>query len=111
MLYDKEEMLRICEKYGIETVEKEGAPLYMGKEMDDNFSFEQMMREPCLTVDENIVLSSEIVSFTVPVYYNTNKQYNVYKAEETKKLNYASEENNYSVESTIPCDSENKFAA
>ena len=23
MLYDKEEMLRICEKYGIETVEKE----------------------------------------------------------------------------------------
>ena len=41
-----EEVLRICKKYGIETVEKEGYPIYMGKEMDENFSFSEMMCQP-----------------------------------------------------------------
>ena len=43
---NEDEVKRICEKYGIETVEKEGYPIYMGKEMDENFSFSEMMRQP-----------------------------------------------------------------
>ena len=46
MLYDEEEVLRICKKYGIETVEKEGYPLYQGIEMDENFSIAEIMNEP-----------------------------------------------------------------
>lgn len=45
MLYNEDEVKRICAKYGIETVEKEGYPLYMEKEMDENFSFAEMMRQ------------------------------------------------------------------
>lgn len=36
-LYNKEEMLHVCNKYGIETVKKVGAPLYQGKEMAGDF--------------------------------------------------------------------------
>lgn len=46
MLYDEKQMLEICKKYDIETVEKEGYPSYQGKEMDENFSFSEMMHEP-----------------------------------------------------------------
>lgn len=45
MLYNEDEVKRTCKKYGIETVEKEGYPIYMGKEMDENFSFSEMMRQ------------------------------------------------------------------
>lgn len=51
---DGNEVKRICKKYGIETVEKEGYPIYMGKEMDENFSFSEMMHEP-------VILKSEAV--------------------------------------------------
>ena len=43
--YDPDEAKRICAKYGIETVEKYGAPIYQGEEMDD-IDFSEMMREP-----------------------------------------------------------------
>ena len=52
MLYDEKEVVQICKKYGIETVKKNGAPLYMGKEMDENFSFSEMMHLPVEFVDE-----------------------------------------------------------
>lgn len=45
MLYDEKQMLEICKKYGIETVKKNGMPLYKGKEMDENFSFSEMMHQ------------------------------------------------------------------
>ena len=45
MLFDEKQMLEICKKYGIETVEKEGYPLYQGKEMDESFSFSEMMHQ------------------------------------------------------------------
>lgn len=44
MLYDEEEVKKICEKYGIETEVTEGYPICMGKEMDENFSFSEMMQ-------------------------------------------------------------------
>lgn len=111
MLYNKEEMLRICEKYGIETIKKEGTPLYLGKEMNDDFSFEQMMREPCLFDDENIVVSSEKISFTVPVYPYNNKMYNNYHTKETQKIDYTNENNDNNIKSHIKCGNVNIFAA
>lgn len=46
MVCNEEEVLRICKKYGIETVEKEGYPIYRDKEMDENFSISDIMHEP-----------------------------------------------------------------
>lgn len=46
MLYNEKEVVEICNKYGIETVEKKGYPLYQGKEMDENFSIVDIIREP-----------------------------------------------------------------
>lgn len=33
MLYDEEEVVNICKKYGIKTIKKKGYPLYKGREM------------------------------------------------------------------------------
>ena len=52
MLYNEKEMLEICKKYGIETVRKEGYPLFQGKEMDENFSIAEIMREPVKIMEE-----------------------------------------------------------
>ena len=38
--------MEVCKKYGIETVKKNGMPLYKGKEMDENFSIAEIMHEP-----------------------------------------------------------------
>lgn len=111
MLYSKEEMLRICKKYGIETIKKEGTPLYLGKEMTDDFSFEQMMREPCLFEEEKVIISSEKVSFTVPVYSYNNKKYNDYHTKGTQKIDYKNERNDNNIESHIKCSNVNIFAA
>lgn len=52
MLYDEAEVLEICNKYGIETVEKKGYPLHQDKEMDENFSIADIMREPIPITEE-----------------------------------------------------------
>ena len=41
-MYNEEETLRICKKYNIDVVKKEGLPLYNGENMDENFSFEKI---------------------------------------------------------------------
>lgn len=63
-LYNKKEMLHVCNKYGIETVKKVGAPLYQSKEINDDFSFEKMMQEPYSLGNEDAVKSSEKSFFT-----------------------------------------------
>lgn len=47
MLFNEQEIIEICNKYGIEVVKKSGFPLYMGEEMDENFSVEEMMKDSC----------------------------------------------------------------
>ena len=49
--YDPEEVRRICAKYGIETVEKYGAPIYQDEEMD-SIDFCAMMQEPIMECEE-----------------------------------------------------------
>lgn len=60
MLFDEKQVLEICKKYGIETVRKEGYPLYMGKEMDENFSIAEIMREPVTIMEDDKNMSKEI---------------------------------------------------
>ena len=45
MLYNEEEVVRICKKHGIKMVEKEGCPLFTGEEMDENFPISQIFDE------------------------------------------------------------------
>lgn len=52
MLFDEKQVIEICNKYGIETVEKKGYPLYQGKEMDESFSIAEIMREPVTIMEE-----------------------------------------------------------
>ena len=52
MLYNEKEVVEICKKYGIETVRKEGYPLFQGKEMDESFSIAESMREPVTIMEE-----------------------------------------------------------
>ena len=51
MLYDEKEVMEVCKKYGIETVKKNGMPLYKGKEMDENFSIAEIMHETVVIRD------------------------------------------------------------
>ena len=43
---------------------KVGAPLYQSKEINDDFSFEKMMQEPCSLGNEDAVKLSEKSFFT-----------------------------------------------
>lgn len=52
MLYNEEEIIRICEKYGIDMVETKGYPLYKGKEMDKDFSVRDVMNEPIQIIEQ-----------------------------------------------------------
>ena len=52
MLFDEKQVVEIWKKYGIETVRKEGYPLYQEKEMDEKFSIAEIMREPVTIVGE-----------------------------------------------------------
>lgn len=58
MLYNEEEVLQICKKYDIETVEKEEYPLYMDNEMDENFSFSKVIHQPVKFIDEEDLIFS-----------------------------------------------------
>ena len=88
-MYNEEEMLRICKKHNIDVVKKEGLPLYNGEEMNENFSFENLMHESILLFDTDIISSSECFNFSLPVYYDHSNEYNF----------------------VIPTNNENKYAA
>lgn len=47
-MYNEEEIKRICEKYDIETEIMPGYPTFMGKEMDDKFSMEEIIKHPII---------------------------------------------------------------
>ena len=52
VLYNEKEVVEICNKYGIETVENKEYPLYQGKEMDEKFSIVDIMHEPIPITEE-----------------------------------------------------------
>lgn len=52
-MYDEKLVLEICNKYGIKTEITEGYSTYLGKEMDENFSISEIMREPIEIIEDN----------------------------------------------------------
>ena len=111
MLYNEDEVKRICEKYGIETVEKEGYPIYMGEEMDENFSFSEMMRQPITFKDDIITLSSETITLSLPICVEPLFYNNCYPSEYENKISCEKECDFDKITSSIPYDNQNKFAA
>lgn len=112
MLYNEEEVLRICKKYGIETEVMEGYPTYMGKEMNENFSIEEIMREPIPFANNSIICTSGIVKLSLPVFVeNTFLPYTEHLSTGKGTLVYKKESGEEDIVSSIPYNNENKFAA
>ena len=112
MLYNEEEVIRICKKYGIETIEKEGYPIYMENEMDENFSFSEMMHQPVDYDDEDsIVVSSESITFSLPIYTEPSHYNNCYSSKCSNNIPYNKESDSRKTTSNIPYENKNKYAA
>lgn len=111
MLFNEAEMLKICEKYGIEVVEKEGYPLDMDQEMDENFSVEMIMREPI--IEKNIIISSECISLSLPIYHEDMLVVNSYYSnlECNDRIYFPKLEVDIKMSSSISYNNENKLAA
>ncbi|MDU2197562.1 MAG: hypothetical protein E7E21_03965 [Peptostreptococcaceae bacterium] len=110
-MFNEEEMLQICKKYNIEVVLKEGLPLCMGKEMDEDFSFEDLMNASTPLLEENIICSSESFNFTIPIYRDYSNEYNNYAGTSLNTLKYKNEKIDSQFNFTISTDNKNKFAA
>ena len=106
MLYNEEEVLNICKKYGIETIETEGYPIYMDEEMDENFSIADIMHEPIKTIR-----SSDLVKISMKTSKNTLSNCNFYDSETVSTIFYEKENDGDINTSTISCDNQNKYAA
>lgn len=83
----------------------------MGKEMDENFSFSEMMRQPVNYEDDNIVYSSKTVEFSLPIYIDAPSFCNCYSSIGSNDIVYKKENENVDVTSSIPCNNSNKYAA
>ena len=110
MMYNEREMINICKKYGIELVEKEGNPIYMGKEMDDDFSFSEMMKKTVQS-DDSIYAVVETIELSLPVYVDNSLSYNCCVGMLNSYLTYKSVMDVKNVESSISYDNKNKYAA
>ena len=110
-MYNEEETLRICKKYNIDVVKEEGLPLYNGENMDENFSFENLMSESIPLFGEDIISSFECFNFSLPVYYDHSNEYNDYSRTSLNNLEYKNEKDNNECNFVIPTNNENKYAA
>lgn len=110
-MFNEEEMLQICKKYNIEVVLKQGLPLYMDKEMNEDFSFEDLMNTSTPLFEENIICSSESFNFTLPIYRDHSNEYNDYTRNSLNSLKYKNEKIDNQFNFTISTDNKNKFAA
>ena len=114
MVCNEEEVLRICKKYGIETVEKEGYPIYRDKEMDENFSISDIMHEPvqCIFEDE-IISSSNTIELSLPlsIRFYPQEYCNYYPSCQRNTIVYKNDSESKNVMSNIYYDNANKFAA
>lgn len=113
MLYNEEEVKSICEKYGIEMEVMSGYPTYMGKEMDEKFPIEEIMKHP-ISMDDEISYTQEVVNFSIPFNSKIDDiMYNLYDSQLKceKKLNYKEKVMNEKIHLSISCNNKNKYAA
>lgn len=112
MLYNEEEVLRICKKYGIKAVKKSGYPIYEGKEMDENFSVEEILREPIINSGNVLVVRSKAsISMPFPIDPDAQEIWNSYPTECHTNLIYESGPRDNRLVSSISYDNQNSYAA
>lgn len=69
MIFNEKEMLEVCQKYGIDVVEKKGYPLYDGIEMDENFSMNNIMHDTYSIGIDGKTIYSETLELEMPVIF------------------------------------------
>lgn len=111
MLYNEEEVLRICKKYGIETVKRSGYPAYVDKEMDENFSVDEMLRQPVVSVDNTLISFSQATLMSPPISFDTQGSWNFYPSECSPNLIYEKGTPDIQLTSSISCNDPNSYAA
>lgn len=110
MSFVEKQILDICKRYGINVVKKKGYPLYMGKEMDENFSVEEIMRDS--DEQDEIVSSKERLELSMPVFYEEENDFNnSLLGNNNMKLNFKCEKIDDTISSKLPFNNENIFAA
>lgn len=75
-MFSEKEMLKVCRKYGIDVVEKDGYPLYNGQEMDESFSISDIMNDSCnIGINEQVIFS-EALEINVDIDFESNDYVN-----------------------------------
>ena len=72
MLFNEQEMLEVCKKYGIDVVEKDGYPLFKNEEMDDDFSMYNIMHDSCGIDIQEKTLYSKTMNLKIPIEFEGN---------------------------------------
>lgn len=107
-MFDEKEMLELCEKYGIDIVEKDGYPLLNGNELTSDFSISELFKEAhSVKVEERVLYTSLIkmsVDFSSTVFENVNKV-------SVESCSVKRDKKHALVVSTIDLENENKNAA
>lgn len=108
MLFNEKEMLELCEKHGIEIVEKEGYPLLDGAEMSSDFSISELLNESYSTVIEERTLYTNSMNMCIDCSWDVIKNVNNSNIESCNII----KDNKYSlIVSTINFNNENRSAA
>ena len=98
MLFNEKEMLKVCRKYGIDVVEKDGYPLYNGQEIDESFSIRDIMNDSCNTGINEKIIYSEVLEINVNINFESNDYANC-SSDSLDKLGIIATENNERYES------------
>ena len=72
MLFNEKEMLKVCRKYGIDVVEKDGYPLYDEQEIDENFSICDIMNDSCNVGINEKIIYSEVLEINIGIDFESN---------------------------------------
>lgn len=93
MLFNEKEMLKVCRKYGIDVVEKDGYPLYNGQEIDESFSICDIMNESCNASLTEKIIYSEVLEINVDIDFESNDYANCFLDSLDKLCIIATEKN------------------
>lgn len=108
MLFNEKEMLDICEKYGIDVVEKDGYPLYNGEDLSPDFAISELMHESYKT----IIQEKTIFAQSIEMKLSLNEDFCCYINMENCMFCSVKRDDSFeNVTSSIEYDNENKKAA
>lgn len=113
MIFNEKEMIEVCQKYGIDIIEKEGYPLYDGNEMNETFSMEDIMHDTyTISIDEKTIYSKTL-ELKVSVIFERNDLINCYTNDADKPhfINLDNDEHYKNVRSSMTSNNNISLAA